>query len=122
MSRYLDTSTTIHMAKIMVQYGKMQSFLLSEIFTVTLWQDHYGKGNSRKFFWKKVPKMECLFVNRAKGPLLTVYVDDIKLVGKKQKIEPTWKVLMKDVDFELGTRMGEKYRNGNAYLCIVSKV
>ena len=27
-----------------------------------------------------------------------MYVDDIKLAGKKQIISPTWKVLMKDVD------------------------
>ena len=29
---------------------KIQSFLLNEICTVILWQDDYGKGNSRKFF------------------------------------------------------------------------
>ena len=29
---------------------KIQSFLLSEICTVILWQDHYGKGNPRKFY------------------------------------------------------------------------
>ena len=27
-----------------------------------------------------------------------MYVDDIKLAGKKQTINPTWKILMKDVD------------------------
>ena len=27
-----------------------------------------------------------------------VYVDDIKLAGKKQNLDPMWKVLMKDVD------------------------
>ena len=27
-----------------------------------------------------------------------MYVDDIKLTGKKQNISPTWKILMKDVD------------------------
>ena len=26
-----------------------------------------------------------------------MYVDDIKLAGKKQNISPTWKILMKDV-------------------------
>ena len=31
---------------------KIQSFLLSEICTVILWQDCYGKGNSRKFFFE----------------------------------------------------------------------
>ena len=29
---------------------------------------------------------------------LSVYVDDIKLAGRKQNIVPTWKVLMRDVD------------------------
>ena len=28
----------------------------------------------------------------------SVYVDDIKLAGKKQNNNPTWKILMKDVD------------------------
>ena len=35
---------------------KTQSFLLNEIGMVTLWQDYYGKGNSRKFFWNTVGK------------------------------------------------------------------
>ena len=39
-----------------------------------------------------------LFVIREKGLFLSVYVDDIKLAGKKQNINPTWKILMKDVD------------------------
>ena len=47
---------------------------------------------------KKVPNWECLFVKREKGLFLYVYVDDIKLAGKKLKIDPMWKVLMKDVD------------------------
>ena len=29
---------------------------------------------------------------------LSVYVDDIKLAGKKQNIDPMWKVPMKEVD------------------------
>ena len=33
-----------------------------------------------------------------KGQFLSVYVDDIKLAGKKQNIDPMWKVLMKQVD------------------------
>ena len=43
--------------------------------------------------WEKVPNWECSFVNRARGLFLSVYVDDIKLVGKKQNIDPMWKVL-----------------------------
>ena len=49
-----------------------------------------------KYGWEKVPNWECLFVNRERGLLL--YVDDIKLAGKKQNTDPKWKVLMKDVD------------------------
>ena len=48
--------------------------------------------------WDKVPNWECLFVNRARGLFLSVYVDDIKLAGKTENIEPTWKILMEDVD------------------------
>ena len=40
--------------------------------------------------WEKVSIWECLFVNRAKGLFLSVYVDDIKLAGKKQNIDPMW--------------------------------
>ena len=35
---------------------KTQSFLLSEICTVTLWQDYCGKGNLRKFYQNTVGK------------------------------------------------------------------
>ena len=31
---------------------------------------------------------------------LSVYVDDMKLAGKKQYINPMWKVLNKEVDLE----------------------
>ena len=46
----------------------------------------------------KIPNWECLFVHREKGLFLSVYVDDINLVGKKQNIDPMWKVLNKEVD------------------------
>ena len=57
--------------------------------------------NSRKFYQHtigKVPNWECLFINREKGLFLSVYVDEVKLAGKKQNIDPMWKVLMKAVD------------------------
>ena len=37
-------------------------------------------------------------VHREKGLFLSVYVDDIKLAGKKQNLDPMWKVLNKEVD------------------------
>ena len=81
---------------------KIQSFLLSEICTVILWQDCFGKGNLRKILlkhgWEKIPNWECLFVHREKGLFFSVYVDDINLAGKKQNINPMWKVLNKEID------------------------
>ena len=49
--------------------------------------------------WEKVSNWECLFVHREKGLFLSVCVDDIKLAGKEQNIDPMWKVLNKQVDF-----------------------
>ena len=66
--------------------------------TVMLWQDYCGNGNLRKFYQNTYGNLECLFVNRETWLFLSVYVDDIKLAGKKQNISPTWKILMKDVD------------------------
>ena len=51
-----------------------------------------------KYGWEKVSNLECLFVNREKGLFLSLHVDDIKLAGKKQNINPMWKVLNKEVD------------------------
>ena len=41
---------------------------------------------------------ECLFVHRDKVFFLSVYVDDIKLAGQKQNLDPMWKLLNKEVD------------------------
>ena len=48
--------------------------------------------------WEKVPNRECLFVNREKGLFLSVYVDEVKMAGKKQDLDQMREILMKDVD------------------------
>ena len=57
-------------------------------------------SKKKKNGWEKVPNWECLFVNLEKRLFLSVYVDEIKLAGKTENTEPTWKILMKDVDLE----------------------
>ena len=47
-----------------------------------LWERHFEKI-LLKHGWEKVPNWECLFVHRDKGLFFSVYVDEIKLVGKK---------------------------------------
>ena len=102
VSRHLDSSTTTQMAKIMVQYGRPSCFSCKEFFyglplAGLLWERQFEKI-LLKHGWEKIPNWECLFVHREKGLFLSVYVDDIKLAGKKQNINPMWKVLNKEVD------------------------
>ena len=44
-----------------------------------------------KHGWEKIPNCECLFVHRETGLFKSVYVDDIKLAGKKQNLDPMCK-------------------------------
>ena len=48
-------------------------------------------GSSTGTWMEKVPISECLFVHRKQGLLLSVFVDDIKTVGRKQRMPPLWK-------------------------------
>ena len=48
-----------------------------------LWERQFEKV-LLKHGWGKIPNWECLFVHREKGLFLFVYVDDIKLAGKKK--------------------------------------
>ena len=62
-----------------------------------LWERQFEKIQL-KCGWEKFSNCECLFVHREKRLFLSVYVDDIKLAGKKQNIDPMRKVLDKEVD------------------------
>ena len=80
---------------------KTQSFLLSEICMVILWQDCYGKGNLKKSYCstdgRRFP-IGNAYSYTVKRVFLSVYVDDIKLAEKKQNIDPMWSVINKEVD------------------------
>ena len=82
---------------------KIQSFLLNVICTVILWQDYYGKGSSRKFYQNTVGKKfqigNAHSSTEKKDDSCLCVCDDIKLAGKKNNIDPMWKILVKDVDF-----------------------
>ena len=55
-----------------------------------------------KHGWEKISNLEWLIVHRERRSFLSEYVDDINRAGKKQNIDPMWKVLNKDSD------MGER--------------
>ena len=71
---------------------------------------------------RRFPNWECLFVHREKGLFLSVYVDDIKLAGKKQNIDPMWKVLNKEVDLrESSSFLDHVYLGCTQRQCEISK-
>ena len=75
-----------------------------------------------KHGWEKIPNWECLFVHREKGLFFSVYVDDIKLTGKKQNFDPMWKVLNKEVDLgEATSFLDHVYLGCTQRQCEISK-
>ena len=75
-----------------------------------------------KLGWEKIPNWECLFVHRGKGLFLSVYVDDIKLAGKKQNLDPMWKLLNKEVELgEPTSFLDHVYLGCTQRQCEVSK-
>ena len=77
--------------------GPLERNLYGHPLAGLLWKRQFEKI-LLQYGWEKVSNWECLFVHRQKGLFLSVYVDDIKLAGKKQNIDPMWKVLNKAVD------------------------
>ena len=61
-----------------------------------LWERQFKKV-LLNYGWKKVPNWECFSLTE-KGLFFFAYVHDIKLAGKKENINLTWTILMKDVD------------------------
>ena len=76
-----------------------------------------------KYGWEKVSNWECSFVHREKGLLLlSLYVDEIKLAGTKQNIDPMWKTLNKEVDLgEPTSFLNHVYLGCTQRQCEISK-
>ena len=86
-----------------------------------LWERQFEKV-LLKHGWEEIPNWECLFVHREKGLFLSVYVDDIKLTGKKQNLDPMWKVLNKEIDLEEPTSvLDHVYLGCTQRQCQISK-
>ena len=94
---YHDTNGPNHGSVWKTQSVPLEQNLYGHPLAGLLWERQFEKI-LLQHGWEKVSNWECLFVHREKGLFLSVYVDDIKLAGKKQNIDPMWKVLMKEVD------------------------
>ena len=85
----------------MVQYGRPSRSSWANFFVVILWGDCYRKGNVRKSFCSTVGRkflIEDAYLYTVKKGYYYLFVDAIKLAGKKQNIDPMWKVLNEVVD------------------------
>ena len=101
MSRHLDSVTTTQKATIKVQYRRPSPSSRTKSAWSSFGSTIMGKAIEKillKHGWEKIPNWECLFVHREKGLFLSVYVDDIKLAGKKQNLDPMLEVLNKEVE------------------------
>ena len=50
-----------------------------------LWERHFEEALS-ELGREKIPHLECMFVPRKQGIFLSVFVDAIKMSGKKQNV------------------------------------
>ena len=96
-SVYHDTNGQNHGSSMEDPVVLLERNLYGHPLAGLLWEKQFEKI-LLKHGWEKIPNWECLFVHREKGLFLSVYVDDIKLAGKKQNIDPMWKLLNKEVD------------------------
>ena len=94
VSRHLDSSTTTKWPKSWTSMEDpvvpLERNLYGHPLAGLLWERQFEKI-LLKHGQEKIPNWECLFVHREKGLFLSVYVDDIKLAGKKQNLDPMWK-------------------------------
>ena len=89
MSRRLDSSTTTQSPKSWSSLEDpvvpLERNLYGHLLAGLLWKRQFEKI-LLKYGWEKVSNWECFFVHREKGLILSVYVDDIKLAGKKKTL------------------------------------
>ena len=52
---------------------------------------------------KKVATWKCLYGHKMLGLFLSVYVDEIRTIGRKQNVGPMWKRVQKEIDLEYTT-------------------
>ena len=100
-SRYLDTSTETHRPKswstMKDPVVPLERNLYGHPLAGLLWERQFEKV-LLKYGWEKFQIGNVCSLTEKKGLFLSVYVDDIKLAGKKQNIHPNWRIFMKDVD------------------------
>ena len=94
---YHDTNGLIHGPVVEDPVIPLERNLYDHPLAGLLWERQFEKI-LLKHGWEKIPNWGCLFVHREKGLFLSLHVDNLKLAGKKQNLDPMWKLLNKEVD------------------------
>ena len=101
MSIYWDTSTKTQMPKswssMEDKVVPLRRNLSGHPLAGLLWERQFEKV-LLEHGWGRSSELGTRICKPRKRLFLSVYVDDIKLAGKKQNIDPMWKVPMKEVD------------------------
>ena len=103
MSRYMDTSSTTQVAKIMVKLLRPSCFSRANFARSPTCRPIVGKtvrGSSIGIWMKRSAELG-MYVRSSKTRIILIgHVDDIKMAGKKQHLAPTRKKLMENVDLD----------------------
>jgi hypothetical protein len=59
------------------------------------WEKHYTTALAQKTGFQKMLGWECMFYNVVLQVILSVYVDDFKMAGKKENLSKAWKLMDK---------------------------
>ena len=98
MSRHLDSSTTTQMAKIMVQYGRPSRSSWAQSLRSSFGRTIVEKAIWDRTIYTRLGKSSKLGMFIRQPRKRTTLICDVwtitKLAGKKQNINPTWKILM----------------------------
>ena len=102
MSRHLDSSNTTQMAKIMVQYGRPSRSSWAKSVRSSFCRTVLGKAiweNPIETWLGENSKLGMSLCSSWRRIILVCVCGWHKLAGKKQNINPMWKLLNKEVDF-----------------------
>ena len=102
VSRYMDTSSTTQVAKILVKHWRSSGSSRKISVRTPTWRPLVGKTVWGSSVGTRMGKRYRIgnvnLVHRRQGLFLSVNVDDTKMAGRREKMSPMWKKLMKLVD------------------------
>ena len=86
-------------------YVPLRRNLYGHKLAALLWQKFAEWKITKLCGFEKLVDCECLYVHREKKLFLSVYVDDLKMAGKKENLAPMWTLLQKHLTLDPPSKM-----------------